>query len=359
MAGLLSCTACTPTICRCGSTTALDSVRPLLGQHGGDVELLGVDEEAGAVHLRLLGSCDGCPSSSATLKGAVEVALAQHAPEIVILDVEEPEPAAAPGTPVSSAPSPSTTPALPSRPRSRRDRSAGRPAAHQSRAAGIGRTPVPDGEVCELCAEPIGERARPSGRHLQPHAHVRLLRAARCSSPPPAPEAATSGRVPDRYLAFPDFDLTPAHWDALQIPVSVAFFFLNSELERVAAFYPGPAGATESLLSLETWDEIVAAQPTLATLQPDVEAFLVRVGSGPGSVTSPGTPAEPGRPECYLVPIDACYDLVGRLRKLWRGFDGGARPVAPSMSSSRRWPPRPARLARAATPLPGSLMWRG
>lgn len=81
-------------------TTALDSVRPMLGQHGGDVELLGVDEEAGAVHLRLLGSCDGCPSSSATLKGAIEVALAQHAPEIVILDVEEPEPAPTPGTPI-------------------------------------------------------------------------------------------------------------------------------------------------------------------------------------------------------------------------------------------------------------------
>lgn len=81
-------------------TAALDSVRPMLGQHGGDVELLGIDEEAGAVHLRLLGSCDGCPSSSATLKGAIEVALAQHAPEIVILDVEEPEPAPAPGTPI-------------------------------------------------------------------------------------------------------------------------------------------------------------------------------------------------------------------------------------------------------------------
>ncbi|MDQ6783877.1 MAG: NifU family protein [Actinomycetota bacterium] len=79
---------------------ALDSVRPMLAQHGGDVELLGIDEEAGAVHLRLLGSCDGCPSSSATLTGAIEVALAQHAPEIVILDVEEPEAAESPGTPI-------------------------------------------------------------------------------------------------------------------------------------------------------------------------------------------------------------------------------------------------------------------
>jgi hypothetical protein len=118
--------------------------------------------------------------------------------------------------------------------------------------------------------------------------------------------------VPDRYLAFADFELTPAQWDALQIPVSVAFFFVNSSLERVAAFYPSPAGATESLLALETWDEIVAANPALATLEPDVEAFLVRADSRRASA-----------PECYLVPIDACYELVGRLRMLWRGFDGG------------------------------------
>src|SRR5262245_15853168 len=55
--------------------------------------------------------------------------------------------------------------------------------------------------------------------------------------------------VPDRYLSFPDFGLSGAQWDSLQIPVSVAFFFVNSRLDRVAAFYPGPAGATESLLS--------------------------------------------------------------------------------------------------------------
>ena len=50
---------------------ALDGVRPYLGSHGGDVELLGVTDD-GVVRLRLLGSCDGCPSSSVTLKLAVE-----------------------------------------------------------------------------------------------------------------------------------------------------------------------------------------------------------------------------------------------------------------------------------------------
>jgi Fe-S cluster biogenesis protein NfuA len=69
---------------------ALVSVRPFLARHGGDVELLGIDDELGAVQLRLLGSCDGCPSSTSTLRGAVEVAIVEAAPEIVRIVVEEP-----------------------------------------------------------------------------------------------------------------------------------------------------------------------------------------------------------------------------------------------------------------------------
>jgi Fe-S cluster biogenesis protein NfuA len=61
-----------------------------LAQHGGDVELLGIDDELGAVKLRLLGSCDGCPSSALTLQGAVETAILEAAPEIVHIVVEEP-----------------------------------------------------------------------------------------------------------------------------------------------------------------------------------------------------------------------------------------------------------------------------
>jgi Fe-S cluster biogenesis protein NfuA len=69
---------------------ALDGVRPFLGGHGGDVELLEIDEDAGAVHLRLLGSCDGCPSSAMTLRLTVERAILEAAPEIRIIDVDEP-----------------------------------------------------------------------------------------------------------------------------------------------------------------------------------------------------------------------------------------------------------------------------
>jgi Fe-S cluster biogenesis protein NfuA len=70
---------------------ALESVRPFLAGHGGDVELLDVDERVGAVYLRLLGSCDGCPSSAVTLRMTVERAIIEAAPEIGIIDVEEPE----------------------------------------------------------------------------------------------------------------------------------------------------------------------------------------------------------------------------------------------------------------------------
>ncbi|HEY6532563.1 MAG TPA: NifU family protein [Acidimicrobiales bacterium] len=69
---------------------ALESVRPLLASHGGDVELLDVDPDVPAVRLRLLGSCNGCPSSASTLRYAVEEAIVTAAPEVVLIDVEDP-----------------------------------------------------------------------------------------------------------------------------------------------------------------------------------------------------------------------------------------------------------------------------
>ncbi len=115
--------------------------------------------------------------------------------------------------------------------------------------------------------------------------------------------------VPDRYAVVEDFTMSDGAWESFQIPVSVAFFFHNSSLGQVTAFYPSPAGATESLLELDAWDGLVAANPLLATLYSDVEALLVRTGEDEHAA--------------FLVPIDACYELVGHMRRLWRGFDGG------------------------------------
>jgi Family of unknown function (DUF5947) len=120
--------------------------------------------------------------------------------------------------------------------------------------------------------------------------------------------------VPERYLSF---ETIPAPvWDELELPVGTAFLFLNSAMERVVAFYPGPAGATESELSLNAWERVVAAVPGLSTLKPDVEALLVHTGEQDSDQA-----AEYGA--AFLVPIDVCYELVGHLRLLWRGFDGG------------------------------------
>ena len=57
---------------------------------------------------------------------------------------------------------------------------------------------------------------------------------------------------------------------------------------------------------------MLAANPALTAAAPDTEALLIR---GPGP--------DRQRADCHLVPVDACYELVGQLRRLWRGFDGG------------------------------------
>jgi hypothetical protein len=169
--------------------------------------------------------------------------------------------------------------------------------------------PAP-GEVCELCAQPLGE----DHDHMVDLEARTLMCACRGCYLLFASEGAGGNHfksVPDRYLALSDLEFSPQQWDSLQIPVGVAFFFLNSRLGRVAAFYPGPAGATESELALDTWAEVVGANPQLGDLQPDVEALLVRAETSRSGI------------ECFIVPIDACYALVGQLRRLWRGFDGG------------------------------------
>jgi hypothetical protein len=116
--------------------------------------------------------------------------------------------------------------------------------------------------------------------------------------------------VPDRVRHDPDRSLTDADWNELQIPVAMAFFFFNSTLGRVVAGYPSPGGPTECELDLEAWDKLAATYPLLGAIAPDVEAIFV-------NRTQHGN-------EAYLIPIDECYSLVGRLRLLWQGFDGGA-----------------------------------
>jgi len=185
-------------------------------------------------------------------------------------------------------------------------------------------------EACEMCAAAL---EGPRG-----HAHVVDVgsRSLKCVCRPCAllftSDGAAGGRfraVPERYRHDPGFVLPAAQWDALQIPVGLAFFFVNSALGTPVAMYPSPAGATESQLPLDAWTELTEANPALTGLEPDVEALLVRrldhpsAGGGTRQGTDDGDAARSTGFACYLVPIDACYELVGLVRTHWRGFDGG------------------------------------
>lgn len=162
---------------------------------------------------------------------------------------------------------------------------------------------------CELCGEPSG----PEHRHLLDLQARRLCCVCRACAVLFDSSAAGGGHyrlVPDRRRYLPDFVLDDAAWEGLHIPVRMAFFFHDAAADRVAAFYPSPAGAVESLLDLATWDRIVRDNPVLGELAPDVEALLVNRSRGAR--------------EHWLVPVDDCYALVGLIRTGWTGFTGGS-----------------------------------
>ena len=121
-------------------------------------------------------------------------------------------------------------------------------------------------------------------------------------------------RVSRRAQRLIDFEITDGQWESLLIPINMAFFFHWSAENRMVALYPSPAGAVESLLPLEAWNEIAATNRALQHLQPDIEALLVdRVGHSRGL----------SQAEYYIAPIDECYRLAGLIRANWKGLSGG------------------------------------
>jgi Family of unknown function (DUF5947) len=218
---------------------------------------------------------------------------------------------AAGSSPTSARPEGQTVPAGPER--------AGPPVPLPGRgrpAAGSG----PE-EACEMCAAEIPAE----------HGHVAnldqstLMCACRACYLLFTHGQAGRGRfrsVPDRFRSDPSRPLSVADWESLEIPVGLAFFLRRSEegssqgdrAGEVTGFYPSPAGATECRLDLQAWQQIAESHPMLAAAAPDVEAILISRGQA-------GV-------DCFLVPIDACYELAGRMRVLWRGFDGGSEARA-------------------------------
>ena len=102
----------------------------------------------------------------------------------------------------------------------------------------------------------------------------------------------------------------------------MVFLFHSTPPAGRSRSIPSPAGATESLLSLDAWSQLVANNPALTELEPDVEALLVN--------------RTKGAREYYRCTIDRCYALVGLIRTHWRGLSGGTEVWTRSGSSSPR-----------------------
>lgn len=163
----------------------------------------------------------------------------------------------------------------------------------------------PPRERCDLCAAPVAEVHQ---HLLEPASRALVCACEACAILFSTPEAKYR-RVPRRIRLLQNFHATDQLWEDLAIPINMAYFYHDSVAGRVQASYPSPAGATESLLPLDSWRDLVTANPILNTVEPDVEGLLVnRIAAAN---------------EHFLLPIDECFKLVGLIRTEWRGLAGG------------------------------------
>lgn len=165
-------------------------------------------------------------------------------------------------------------------------------------------------EVCEMCSREVPAE---HPHLLEPGTRKMVCSCDACAILFSGSSNLKYKRIPRDVRFLADFRLSDGQWDDLMIPIEMAFLFHSSPHQRVMAYYPSPAGATESLLSLDTWNDVVKENPALHELKADVEALLVnRIGSARGV-----------KPEYYVVPIDQCFKLVGLIRMHWHGLSGG------------------------------------
>lgn len=159
-------------------------------------------------------------------------------------------------------------------------------------------------ERCELCALPLAD--------AHPHLWSRERRSIVCACDACATlfgltDAGDYRRIRPLVRRLP-VALDDAAWKALGVPVGLAFLTLLPDGAVVAA-YPGPAGAAVATVDPAAWAALVTAAPALASLEPEIEAWLVnRLGP---------------EPRTYRVSIDHCFRLAGVVRTRWRGVGGG------------------------------------
>lgn len=276
---------------------ALGTIAAQLGARV-DVRLVSVSGDVARVRVR---DPSGIPAASiARIEAVVTAGVEAVAPEVARVLVE-----------FAAPPSPPPLVQI------SRERRGPHPAA---RAPAI-RLPVLDqaparhdatGGSCGQCGMPLEEN----------HPHVVDVSARRlvcsCRACWLAVETGSEGRgsslraVPPRSSPRPPLRLSRAQWEALEIPVGLAFFTVHGITGQVHGFYPSPAGAVESLLPLPAWQDLVHDNPWLSAMAPDVEALLVRTTRGADQAY-----------RGIVVPVDRCYELVGWLRVRWSGFEGG------------------------------------
>lgn len=194
-------------------------------------------------------------------------------------------------------------------------------------AAGAGA--VAAEERCDLCHMTIPD----DHRHLLHLAERRIV----CAC-----EACWAMRSGDpdyrpagmRTLWLEGFDCDDALWGRLRVPIGLAFLMRTTVTDGALAFYPSPAGATESELPDGAWEALVERNPILAGLDPDAEALIINRLADP--------------PEYAIAPIDQCYALVGLVKSRWEGISGGdalvlAVPEFFAALRARSAPPREVR----------------
>lgn len=180
------------------------------------------------------------------------------------------------------------------------------PIAFEKLQSFVHRGLAPVEERCDLC----GVTLQSGHEHLVAAKTGTLLCACiACALLFPVRKDARFKRVPRRVIRLPEGVIVGEVWAGLSVPVDLAFFFHSSASGRAVAVYPSPAGPTPASVDPGAWQRMAEASPVLRTLEPDVEGLLVQG-------------LERSR-DAFLVPIDLCYELVGRLRLLWRGQSGG------------------------------------
>lgn len=162
-------------------------------------------------------------------------------------------------------------------------------------------------QICELCGTALAAE----------HRHVVDLssRSVRCACPNCTVlfRDSAGGRfrsIPDRVL-HDRSHVDVAVWSALGVPVYLSYLWFDSTLDRWVAHVPSPAGVVEVELKDGAWAALERDVPLIHALEKDVEALLVYGRRGSPTL------------DCLLVPIDACVELAGAVRKAWKGMDGG------------------------------------